>query len=230
VVLDAAYIAGIKVLKLLNSTTAAAIAYSVFQRARTVENAVPVAIVDFGDSAMNVAVVRLWANSLEVKGFWCDERLGGSHFTTALVDWLLEKTRAKYRIDPRALLRFRQAAERLKKGLAVNPVMPFEVQNLLDADVNFLVKRDEFKATRGDLLARIRAPVERALELAGVAKEALFAIEEHGGASRIPAVKASSKRFSGGNRRRPSTPTNASRSAQGSRRQFCRHNTGSTSI
>jgi molecular chaperone DnaK (HSP70) len=199
-VLDAANIAGVKVLKLLNSTTAAAIAYSVFQRARlpeSAEKAVYTAIVDFGDSAMNAAVLRLWVGNVEVKGFCSDSHLGGSHFTSALVNWLLEKTKTKYKIDPRsnprAMLRFRQAAERLKKGLTVNPVMPFEVQNLMDVDVNFLVKREDFESTIVELVKRVRDPVERALTIAGVKKDELFAIEVHGGASRVPAVKSAIK-------------------------------------
>ena len=196
-VLDAAKIAGFHVLKLLNSTTAQAILYSMYHRKRLPEEqskAVPVAFVDFGDSAMNVAIASMSQGQIEVKGFTCDEHLGGSDFTTALVNMLLEKTKAKYKIDPRtsprALLRFTQAAEKLKKSLSINPIMPFDVQSCLDCDINFMVKREEFEAVIQDLIARIEQPIINALKLANVKKEDLFAIEVHGGASRVAAVKA----------------------------------------
>jgi molecular chaperone DnaK (HSP70) len=95
------------------------------------------------------------------------------------------------------MLRFRQAADRLKKGLTVNLVIPFEVQNLLDHDINFLVKREDFEATIADLISRICVPVEQAPEPAGVAKDSLFAIEFHGGASRVAAVKAEIRQIFG---------------------------------
>lgn len=195
-VLDAAKIAGVNVLKLLNSTTAAAIGYSMYHRKRLpekVDKAVPVAFVDFGDSSINCAIVMLSQGSVEVKGFACNEHLGGQDFTTALVNMLLQKTQEKYKIDPttnaRAMLRFTQAAEKLKKSLSINPVMPFDVQSCLNTDINFMVKREEYEETIKGLLDQIEEPITRALELANVKKEDLFAIEVHGGASRTKAVK-----------------------------------------
>lgn len=196
-ILDSAKIAGFNVLKLLNSTTAAAIVYSMYHRKKLPESAdkaVPVAFVDFGDSTLNVAIVSLSQGTVEVKGFACDEHLGGIDFTSALVKMLLEKTKQKYKIDPtqnpRAMLRFTQAAEKLKKSLSINPVMPFDVQSCMnDIDISFMVKREEYEETITGLVERIESPIVKALELADVKKEDLFAIEVHGGASRVKAVK-----------------------------------------
>lgn len=197
VIIDSAKIAGFNVLKLVNSTTAAAIVYSMYHRKKLPEKsdkAVPVAFVDFGDSTMNVAIVMLSQGTVEVKGFACNEHLGGSDFTTALVKMLLEKTKEKYKIDPsknpRSMLRFTQAAEKLKKSLSINPIMPFDVQSCMnDIDINFMVKREDFEKAIHDLVAKIEEPILKALEIANVKKEDLFAIEVHGGASRVKAVK-----------------------------------------
>jgi hypothetical protein len=76
------------------------------------------------------------------------------------------------------MLRFRQLTDRLKKGLMVNPMMPFEVQNLLDRDINFLVKREDFEARIYNLLGPSARP------RAGVVKDDLFTIEVCGPAAR----------------------------------------------
>lgn len=197
IILDSAKIAGFNVLKLLNSTTAASITYSMYNRKRlpeSIEKAVPIAFVDFGDSELNVSIVSMSQGSIEVKGVACDKKLGGSDFTTALVNLLLEKTKNKYKIDPsqnpRSMLRFRQAAEKLKKSLSINSIMPFDVQSCMnDIDVSFMVKREEFEEVIVDLVDRIEQPVLKALEIADVKKEDLFAIEIIGGASRVKVVK-----------------------------------------
>lgn len=198
VLMDAAEIAGRHVVRTLNSTTAAAITYAMYHRRKLpekIEDAVPVMVVDYGDSSLNVAVVQLYQGSVEVKSFACDNHLGGQNFTHALMDYLVKKVQEKYKVNPyekpRAAMRFREAVERLKHGLSINPVMCFEVQNLMnDVDVMFQVKREEFESQIGDLVERTGEPIKRALEHAGIEKEALFAIEVHGGASRVPAVKA----------------------------------------
>lgn len=197
VILDAASIVGLKVMKLVNSTTAAAITYAMYHKHQLPnpdKPPVPVAIIDFGDSSLNVAIVNMSQGKIEVKGFSCDEHMGGSHFTQALETYLLSIVQQKYKIDPttnqRAMIRFRQATDKLKKGLSINPVMSFECPSLMnDIDVNFLVKRVEFESQIDELLDIIAEPVEQALKHANVEKKDLFAIEVHGGASRVASVK-----------------------------------------
>lgn len=198
VVLDAARVAGVEIKKLLNSTTAQAICYSMYFRKKLPEDeakAVPVIFVDFGDSSLNVSVAKLSNGTVEIKAFTSDEHFGGSDFTNALQDLLLEKTIEQYKIDPRtsarAMIRFRAAVEKFKKVLSSNPVVRFEVPTLMnDIDVKFDLKREEFDERTKHLVQRIDAPIEQALKLAGVDKKDLHAIEIHGGASRVHAVKA----------------------------------------
>jgi molecular chaperone DnaK (HSP70) len=197
VVLDAAEICGFNVLKLLNSPTAAAVAYSAFNRTKLpteADKSVSVLIADIGDSSMNVVVAQLYQGSVEVRGFCTDEHLGGSHFTDAFEEFLLQKTKQKYRLDPssnpRAMFRFRKSVEVTKKTLSINPVTRFDVPSLMnDVDVSFEVKRDEFESVIVSLVNRIEFPLAEALKLANIESKDLFAIEIHGGGSRVPAVK-----------------------------------------
>ncbi|EAY06355.1 dnaK protein [Trichomonas vaginalis G3] len=205
VILDAAKISCVKIMKLLNSTTAQAICYSMYHRSKlpaTKDKAVPVAFIDFGDSSLNVSIAQLYQGAVDIKSFACDQHFGGAHFTAALQELLLEMTMKKYKIDPRtnarAMLRFNTAVERAKKVLSINPVVRFEVQCLMnDIDVRFDFKREDFEAKIVDLVKRLDEPINKALELAGVKKEDLFAIEVHGGASRVAAVKAHIKEIFG---------------------------------
>ena len=193
-ILDAMKIARIPCSALVNSTTAAAVTYAVNHRGKLPEKGqdpVNVLFVDFGDSSMNVCVCKINREEVHVVSFACDEHLGGSHFTEALVSYLVKVVKEKYSFDPlengKVALRFRKAVEVAKKNLSVNPVVPFELQ---DNGISFPLKREEFQSQIGHLISRIEAPIEKALELAKLEKSQLFATEVMGGASRVPAVKA----------------------------------------
>lgn len=196
-ILTSAKISGFSVLKLLNSTTAAAISYSMYQRKKlpsTPSEAVPVVFIDFGDSSFSVSISMLYQGSVEVKSFAFDNNLGGKNFTEILIDMLLEKTKEKYKIDPssnhRAMLRFTKTAEKVKKNLSINRAIKFDIQNFMNGiDISFVVNREEFEERCAELVKKIEVPIFRALELANVKKEDVFAIELHGGASRVKAVK-----------------------------------------
>ena len=204
-ILDAAELQGFNVQKLLNSTTAAAITYSMYHRTKLPaeeSKKVPVAFIDFGDSSLNVAIAMLYQGSIEIKSYVCNQHLGGSYFTTVLSDYLLGIVEKKYKINPRtnprAMIRFREAVDRLKKSLTANTKMFFEVQNLMnDIDVHFIVERSEFEGLLTDLISQIDEPIEKALQLAGVEKKDLFAIELYGGGSRVPLVKTQIEKIFG---------------------------------
>ncbi|OHS95451.1 dnaK protein [Tritrichomonas foetus] len=196
---DACEIAKIDCVAQVNSTTAAAVTYTINHKKRlpeSKESPVNVVFIDFGDSSMNVAVSKISQNSVGIKSFACDEHLGGSHFTDKLISFLVEKIQQKCQnfnpsANKRLYLRFRKATEELKKKLSINPVVQFETHSFMpENEMNFIVTREEFESQIGELISRIEAPVIQALELAHVKKEELFAIECLGGASRIPLVKS----------------------------------------
>ena len=172
IIIDAAKICGCSQVRLLNSTTAAAIAYLFYHKEKLPSEQDPPiysAIVDFGDSSLNVSITEMKNGYLRVESISCDNTVGGSDFTQALAKYIINTILQKYRIDPRsnpkAMIRLYSAVEKLKKGLTVNPVMSFEVQSLMnDIDVSFLVKREEFEDQIQNLIEKIRPPVESAIE------------------------------------------------------------------
>jgi len=196
-IINSLLIGSIENLGIVNSTTAAAAAYVKTHPQRlpkSDEDPVPYLFIDMGDSSMNVAVVLLKQNFVQILSLAYDEHLGGSHFTTDFSNYLLEKAAEKYKFDiksnPRALIRFRAGAEKLKKVLSVNPIALFDIPNFVnDIDVSFTVKREELNSTIQDLVSRIPSPIEKALELSGIKKEQIVGIEALGGGARIVAVK-----------------------------------------
>jgi molecular chaperone DnaK (HSP70) len=195
IVTTAAKLAGKPCLGLVNSTTAAAAAYTMLQSSKLpLDNPVPALFLDFGASGLTAAVARLKLGTVEMLSVTFDPQLGGSEFTNLLTQYLLTKVIQTYNTDPtnnpRAMIRFRRAVEKLKKTLSINPVVAFEIQSLPgDVDVSFLVKRDEFVSQIQDLIDRIGTPIGDALNLAGVKTEELQIVEIQGGGARIPAIR-----------------------------------------
>lgn len=205
-IFDACQIASVPCSALINSTTAAAINYTINHRRKLPEGGSPpanVIFIDFGDSTLNVAVSKLTQNSVEISSFACDEHLGGSHFTDKLVLYLVDRIKEKTNKNKdedlktlfgnnheRALVRFRKAAEDLKKKLSVNQVVQFETHSFMpDNEFSFNVTREEFESQITELIDRIDGPVLSALELSKIKREEIFSIECLGGTSRIPLVK-----------------------------------------
>lgn len=194
---DAARIAGYQKITLINSTTAAAVTYSVYHSNRLPDVDQPpvyMAFVDFGNSSMNVAIAEMNKFKVVIKSFTDDNHLGGSYFTEPLVRYLADIIQSKYKVNPfanpRIALRFWNATEKLKKTLSINPVVNFECTSMgNDQDISFLVKREEYNNIIQDLLQRIPGPIESALTQAGITKDQLFGVEVLGGGSRVVAVK-----------------------------------------
>lgn len=215
-IFDACEIASVPCPALVNSTTAAAVNYTINHRQKLPEGdqrPVNVIFIDFGDSTLNVAVSKLTQKSLEISSFACDEHLGGSNFTDKLSAYLVGRIKEKLQKNDedfktlfgtnheRALVRFHKAAEDLKKKLSVNQVVQFETHSFMpDNEFNFNVTREEFESQIVDLIQRIDEPVKEALELAKIKTEDIFAIECLGGTSRIPIVKKKLSEIFGPNR------------------------------
>lgn len=204
-ILHSASIANIKIASLLNSTTAAAVAYVKIHSDRfPVESGsiMNVIFIDIGDTSMNVAVASLTAKSVDMRSFVANKEISGHFFTEKLNDYLIEKVQEKYNIDPksnkRAIARFQQATEKVKKALSANPVMMFEVPSLMnDIDVSITVKRDDFNKLFENPIEKIESIIGHSLKDANLSKEEVSAVEFLGGASRMPAIKAVIKNFFG---------------------------------
>lgn len=194
--LNAFEIAQIKCSCLLNTPTAAAIAYILQHRQRIpMPNQTPVnvAFVDIGGSAMTVAIAEVKQQMVDMKAITYNEKVNGSKLTELFENYLLDIVKKKYRVDPResprALLRFRQAVEKAKKVLSVNPIYQFEVHSLMNVDVSFTVKREEFSNQIKEIKKLLEAPINEALEIAKINKENIFELQLLGGTTRVVAIK-----------------------------------------
>lgn len=195
-ILNSFEIAKIKCACLLNATTAAAIAYILQHRQRLPmpnEKTVKVAFVDIGESSMTVAIAELKQQLVEMKAITYNEKVNGSKLTELFENYLLQKVVQKYKIDPRksprTILRFRQAVEKAKKVLSVNPVFQFEVHSLMNVDVSFTVKREEFNCQIQKIIEKLEDPVKEALAIASIRKEDIFELQLLGGTTRVIAIK-----------------------------------------
>jgi len=194
--LDAAEIAGLKLLRLMNDTTAAALGYGITKLDLPTGDEKPrrVAFVDVGHSNFTVSIVEFKKGELAVKATAWDRHFGGRNFDKALLDHLQKEFLGKYKIDiatnPRAMARVLAAAEKLKKILSANQQAPLNIESLMnDIDVRAMITRQEFEAMVEPLLNRLTQPLEQALADSRLTKDDIDVIEVVGGGSRVPAVK-----------------------------------------
>lgn len=202
--IDAAEIAGFKVLRLINDTTAAALGYGITKLDLPAADERPrrVAFVDVGYSDYSCSVVEFKKGELAVKGTAYDRHLGGRNFDKVLVEHLHKEFQSKFKVDvysnPKALCRTFAAAEKLKKVLSANQQAPLNIESLMnDIDVHAMITRQEFEAMAEPLLNRIHATLAQALADAKLEKEDIDIIEVVGGGSRIPAIKERIQNFFG---------------------------------
>lgn len=203
-IMDAAEIAGLRPLRLINDTTAAALGWGITKLDLPAPEEKPrrVAFVDVGYSNYTCSIVEFKKGELAVKATACDRHFGGRNFDKALLDHLQKEFLGKYKIDiftnPKAVCRVLAAAEKLKKILSANQQAPLNIESLMnDIDVRAMITRQEFEAMVEPLLNRIHVPLEQALADSKLTKEDIDIIEVVGGGSRVPAVKERIQAFFG---------------------------------
>ncbi|KAK0735876.1 heat shock protein 70 family [Apiosordaria backusii] len=194
--IDATEIAGLRPLRLINDTTAAALGYGITKLDLPAADEKPrrVAFVDVGYSSYTCSIVEFKKGELAVKGTAFDRHFGGRNFDKALVDHLAKEFHGKYKIDihsnPKALCRVFAAAEKLKKVLSANQQAPINIESLMnDVDVRAMITRQEFEAMVEPLLNRIPVVLEQALADSKLSKEDIDIVEVVGGGSRVPSIK-----------------------------------------
>ncbi|KAL0944218.1 heat shock protein hsp88 [Colletotrichum truncatum] len=202
--IDAAEIAGLKLLRLMNDTTAAALGWGITKLDLPAPEEKPrrVAFVDIGHSNYTCSVVEFKKGELAVKGTAFDRHFGGRDFDKALVDHLGKEFKGKYKIDihsnGRAMARTIAAAEKCKKILSANQQAPVNIESIMnDIDVSAMITRQEFEAMVEPILSRAHVPLEQALADAKLTKDDIDVIEIIGGGSRIPALKERIQDFFG---------------------------------
>uniref|UniRef100_A0A673XWT7 Heat shock protein 4b n=1 Tax=Salmo trutta TaxID=8032 RepID=A0A673XWT7_SALTR len=204
-VVDAAQIAGLNCLRLMNETTAVALAYGIYKQDLPAPEEKPriVVFVDIGHSGYQTSVCAFNKGKLKVLATACDPELGGKDFDEMLVRHFCEEFGKKYKLDvktkPRALVRLYQECEKLKKLMSANSSdLPLNIECFMnDIDVSGKLNRYSFEEMCADVLGRVEAPLHNLMEQAKLKKEDIYAVEIVGGASRIPSVKERIGRFFG---------------------------------
>ena len=203
-VLDASEIAGLKVLRLINDTTATALGYGIpkLELPSAEEKPKRVAFVDIGHSNYTCSIVEFKKGELAVKSTASDRHFGGRNFDKALVAHFAKEWKEKYKIDiytnPKALVRVTTAAEKMKKILSANAQAPISIESLMnDVDVSGLLKRAELEELMQPLLERATGPLEQALAEAKLKVDDIDSIEIVGGCTRVPALKDRISKFFG---------------------------------
>jgi heat shock protein 4 len=204
--IDAADIAGLNALRLVNDTTATALGYGITKLDLPGPEEKPrrVAFVDIGYSDYTATIVEFRKGELNVKSTAYDRHFGGRDFDYALTEHFADEFKEKYKIDirthPKAWSRTLAAAEKLKKVLSANPQAPMSIESLMeDTDVRAMVKREEMEDMVRPLLNRITVPIEQALAEAKLTVDDIDHIEMVGGCTRVPALKETISKFFGKN-------------------------------
>jgi heat shock 70kDa protein 4 len=202
--LDAAEVAGLKLLRLINDTTAIALGYGITKSDLPEGDQKPrrVAFVDIGYSDYACSIVEFRKGELTVKSTTHDRHFGGRNFDKALVDHFAADFKTKYKIDiktnPKATTRVAAAAEKLKKILSANASAVLNIESLMeDVDVKSVMKREELEELVKPLLDRVSLPLEQALAEAKLKVDDIDVVEMVGGCTRVPSLKERVSKFFG---------------------------------
>ncbi|KAF2089577.1 putative heat shock protein Hsp88 [Saccharata proteae CBS 121410] len=203
-IIDAADIAGLKLLRLMNDTTAVALGWGITKLDLPGPEEKPrrVAFVDIGHSNYTCSIVEFKKGELAVKSTAYDRHFGGRNFDKAIVDHFVAEFKEKFKIDinenPKARVRLTAACEKLKKVLSANANAPINVESIMnDVDVRGFLKREELEELVKPLLERCTVPLEQALEQAKLKVEDIDSIELVGGCTRVPVLKQAIQDFFG---------------------------------
>ena len=179
---DAAQLAGLNVLRLINEPTAAAIAYGLDNGSEGVY-----AIYDLGGGTFDISILRLTRGVFEVVATGGDSALGGDDYDHALADWVLAQTglTVQQATDKAAL---KLAARRCKEALSATELVAFEVQ-LTGANLKLDVKRTDFVAATQSLTVRTLNAVRKALRDAQLSVQDVQGVVMVGGSTRMPQVQ-----------------------------------------
>ncbi|WP_277051858.1 Fe-S protein assembly chaperone HscA [Zestomonas thermotolerans] len=176
---DAARLAGLNVLRLLNEPTAAAVAYGLDQQAEGV-----VAIYDLGGGTFDISILRLTRGVFEVLATGGDSALGGDDFDHAVAAWIIDQAGLSRDLDPAAQRQLLQAACAAKEALT-----NADSVEVVHGDWRGTLSRDIFDALIEPILARSLKACRRAVRDAGIELEEVEAVVMVGGSTRVPRVR-----------------------------------------
>ncbi|MET3713013.1 molecular chaperone HscC [Sphingomonas trueperi] len=178
-------LAGLKVERLVNEPTAAALAYGIADR----EDRDPFLVFDLGGGTFDVSIVEIFDGVIEVRASAGDNRLGGEDFNEVIVGIARERLRLPLGPgQPKLREQARAAAERTRRALSEAEAATFEVV-WKDELLSTTITAEQFEAAAAPLLDRLREPVLRAMRDSKLHADAMSEIVLVGGATRMPIVR-----------------------------------------
>jgi len=199
---EAGEIAGLKVRRIINEPTAAALAYGLDKKSSDVK----VAVFDLGGGTHDVSLLELGDGVFEVLSTDGDTHLGGDDFDQVVIDWLVDEFKDENGLDltkdPMALQRLKEAAEKAKIELSSSSSTEINLPYIMPVDgvPKHLVRslsRSKFEQLCDHLIKKTIDPCEKALKSAGLDKSDIDEVILVGGSTRIPAVQDAVKKFFG---------------------------------
>lgn len=196
---DAGIIAGLKVERIINEPTAAAIAYGLD---RQMDDA-NVLVYDLGGGTFDVTLLNIDGGVFEVLATSGDTHLGGEDFDQRVMQYFIKTLKKSKDVDisndKRALQKLRKEVERVKRALSSQNQARLEVEELAPGlDLSESLSRARFEELNNDLFKKTLEPVRQVLKDAGVDKGDVDQIVLVGGSTRIPRIQAMVSEFFGG--------------------------------
>jgi molecular chaperone DnaK len=197
---EAGEIAGLKVRRIINEPTAAALAYGMDKKGQDLN----IVVFDCGGGTHDVSVLELGDGVFEVKATDGDTHLGGDDFDQVIIDWLAQEFKNDENIDlkkdPMALQRLKEAAEKAKVELSSSSSTEINLPYIMPVDgiPKHLVRsltRAKFEQLADSLIKRTIQPCKSALKNAGISVSEIDEIILVGGSTRIPAIQTAVKDF-----------------------------------
>ncbi|MGM9775505.1 MAG: molecular chaperone DnaK [Candidatus Coprenecus sp.] len=200
---EAGEIAGLKVKRIINEPTAAALAYGMDKKNKDMK----VAVYDLGGGTFDISILELGDGVFEVKSTNGDTHLGGDDFDHRIIDWMAqefmnENPGVDLRKDPMALQRLKEAAEKAKIELSSQTSTEINLPYIMPVDgvPKHLVRtlsRAKFEQLCDDLIQKTIEPCRKALSDAGLSVSQIDEVLLVGGSTRIPAIQAIVEKFFG---------------------------------
>jgi len=199
---EAGEIAGLKVRRIINEPTAAALAYGLDKQSKDMT----IAVFDLGGGTFDISILELGDGVFEVKSTNGDTHLGGDDFDEVIIGWLAEEFKKDegldLRKDPMALQRLKEAAEKAKIELSSSTSTEINLPYIMPVDgiPKHLVRtlsRAQFEQLADKLIQRTLEPCKKAMKDAGLSNSDIDEVILVGGSTRIPAIQNLVEKFFG---------------------------------
>ena len=199
---EAGEIAGLKVMRIINEPTAAALAYGLDKKGKDQK----IAVYDLGGGTFDISILELGDGVFEVLSTNGDTHLGGDDFDQTIIDWLADEFKAEegidLREDPMSLQRIKEAAEKAKIELSSSAETEINLPYVTAtaSGPKHLVKkltRAKFEQLSDTLVKRSMEPVAKALKDAGLSTSDIDEVILVGGSTRMPRIADEVEKFFG---------------------------------